>query len=106
MTQKLQNELDHIEKEYEEVVRAITKQGKLKCSEIKNAVNNMKARVETMRNQQIKTVQHHIIAINGRISGIGEVIENTCSGFSEPHNGLFLRVKMSGVYNATTNSQC
>lgn len=63
MTQKLQNELDHIGKDYEEVVKAITKQGELKCSEIKNAVSNMEGRVETIRNQQIQTVQQHVIAI-------------------------------------------
>lgn len=63
MTRKLQNELDHIGKENEEAVKAITKQEELNCSEIKNAVSNMEGRDETMRNQQIQTVQQHVIAI-------------------------------------------
>lgn len=51
MAQKLQNELDDVEKEYEEVVRAIVKHGELKHSDINKSVNKLKAEADVIRNQ-------------------------------------------------------
>lgn len=77
MAQKLQNELDHVEKEYEEVDKAIVRHGELKHSEINSTVNKLKGKVDTMRNQQVRKLQQQIIAINGKISSIGEEIDNS-----------------------------
>nr|XP_034324673.1 uncharacterized protein LOC105343882 [Crassostrea gigas] len=76
MAQQLQNELDHIERKHEEVVREIVKCGELKHLDINKTVNILKAEADDFRNIQVRTLQQEITAIDGKISSIGEVIDN------------------------------
>lgn len=57
MAQKIQNEFDYVEKEYEKWPEQL--------------------KVETMKKQQVQTLQQQIIAINGKISSIGEEVNNS-----------------------------
>ncbi|XP_065944945.1 uncharacterized protein [Magallana gigas] len=77
IAQQLHNELDHIEKKHEEVVREIEKHGELKHLDINKTVNILKAEADAIRNNQVQTLQQEITAIDGKISSIEEVIENT-----------------------------
>lgn len=47
MAQKIQNEFDYVEKEYEKVARAIERHGEIKRSEIKSTVNKLKQKLKT-----------------------------------------------------------
>uniref|UniRef100_K1PU24 Tripartite motif-containing protein 2 n=1 Tax=Magallana gigas TaxID=29159 RepID=K1PU24_MAGGI len=76
MAQQLYNELDHIERKHEEVVREIVKHGELKHLDINKTVNILKAEADDFRNIQVRTLQQEITAIDGKISSIGEVIDN------------------------------
>nr|XP_034324676.1 uncharacterized protein LOC105343899 isoform X2 [Crassostrea gigas] len=77
ISQKLQNELDYVENEYEKVVRAIERHGELKHSEIRSTVNKLKVKAGVIRSKQVKILQKHIFAINGKISSIGDEIDNS-----------------------------
>lgn len=77
MAQKIQNDIDYVEKEYEKVVRAIERHGEIKYSKIKSTVNKLKRKVDTLRNQQVQTLQQQIVEINGKISSIGEEVNNS-----------------------------
>lgn len=54
MAQKIQNEFDYVEKEYEKVARAIERHGEIKRSEIKSTVNKLKQKLKPWKNNRSK----------------------------------------------------
>lgn len=77
ISQKIQNELDYVEKNNEEVVRAIERHGELKHSEIERTVNKLKVEAGVIRSKQTKILQEQILAIRDEISSIEEEIDNS-----------------------------
>ncbi|XP_061169016.1 uncharacterized protein LOC133178295 [Saccostrea echinata] len=72
----VEKSLSLLQKEYEKLSTAITKQGEIWQREISELVNKLKSKTEEMKNKQLETLQKHFHEIKQKISDIQDEINS------------------------------